>query len=148
MRKLLVAGLLASTFVASAPAASAQEAADGPADGEIIVTARRVEESLQRVPAAITAFGAQELLERGIRTDSDLQLNTPGLTIRQTQGNNSLTYSIRGQTADTFSGTPSAVIAYLNEVPLTISSASSFYDLANVQVLKGPQGTLFGRNAT
>jgi iron complex outermembrane recepter protein len=150
MRKLMIASLLAGTFVTSVPAALAQEVRDQTvASGdEILVTARRVEESLENVPAAITAFSANDLLERGIRTDSDLQLNTPGLTIRQTQGNNSLTYSIRGQTADTFSGTPSAVIAYLNEVPLTTSSASSFYDLANVQVLKGPQGTLFGRNAT
>jgi iron complex outermembrane receptor protein len=149
MRKYLVAGLLAST-TAMAPAAYAQDSGDQTAASgdEIVVTARRVEEALENVPAAITAFSANDLLERGIRTDSDLQLNTPGLTIRQTQGNNSLTYSIRGQTADTFSGTPSAVIAYLNEVPLTTSSASSFYDLANVQVLKGPQGTLFGRNAT
>lgn len=149
MRKFLVASLLASTAAMSAPALAQEAADEAVASGdEIVVTARRVEEDLQNVPAAITAFSANDLLERGIRTDADLQLNTPGLTIRQTQGNNSLTYSIRGQTADTFSGTPSAVIAYLNEVPLTTSSASSFYDLANVQVLKGPQGTLFGRNAT
>jgi iron complex outermembrane receptor protein len=151
MRRIVIAGLLAGVCLAHAPIAAAQSAPQGDEASDtdaIIVTARRREESLQRVPAAITAFGSQDLLERGIRTDSDLQLNTPGLTIRQTQGNNSLTYSIRGQTADTFSGTPSAVIAYLNEVPLTTSSASSFYDLANVLVLKGPQGTLFGRNAT
>jgi iron complex outermembrane recepter protein len=115
---------------------------------EVVVTARRRNESLATVPIAITAIGGEQLVERSIRTDSDLQLAAPGLTIRQTQGNNSLTYSIRGQSADTFSGSPSAVIAYLNEVPLTIGSASSFYDLQSVQVLKGPQGTLFGRNTT
>jgi iron complex outermembrane receptor protein len=150
MRKsILVASLLASTCAVSAPAWAQEPVSESAASGdEIIVTARRREESLQDVPAAITAFNAEQLLQRGIKTDSDLQLATPGLTIRQTQGNNSLTYSIRGQTADTFSGSPSAVIAYLNEVPLTISGASSFYDLESVQVLKGPQGTLFGRNAT
>lgn len=115
---------------------------------EVIVTARRRDENLSRVPIAMTAMSADQIAERSIRTDSDLQLAAPGLTIRQTQGNNSLTYSIRGQSADTFSGSPSAVIAYLNEVPLTIGSASSFYDLESVQVLKGPQGTLFGRNTT
>jgi len=115
---------------------------------EVIVTARRRDESLATVPIAITAIGGEQLVERSIRTDADLQLAVPGLTIRQTQGNNSLTYSIRGQSADTFSGSPSAVIADLNEVPLTIGSASSFYDLESVQVLKGPQGTLFGRNTT
>ena len=145
-RNWIAAGLLAGSF------ASAVHAQDNPRPGfdsdDIVVTARRRDETLSTVPAAITAFSAEQLVERGIRTDSDLQLAAPGLTIRQTQGNNSLTYSIRGQTADTFSGSPSAVIAYLNEVPLTISGASSFYDLETVQVLKGPQGTLFGRNAT
>lgn len=115
---------------------------------EVIVTARRRDESLASVPIAVTVIGAEQLIARSIRTDADLQLTAPGLTIRQTQGNNSLTYSIRGQSADTFSGSPSAVIAYLNDVPLTIGSAASFYDLQSVQVLKGPQGTLFGRNTT
>ncbi len=115
---------------------------------EVVVTARRRDESLANVPIAVTALSAEQLNQRQVRTDSDLQLAVPGLTIRQTQGNNSLTYAIRGQSADTFSGSPSAVVAYLNEVPLTISGASTFYDLASVQVLKGPQGTLFGRNTT
>lgn len=126
----------------------AQTGGEAASSNEIVVTARRRDESLSRAPVAVTAFRAEELVERSIRTDSDLQLVTPGLTIRQTQGNNSLTYSLRGQTADTFSGTPSAVVTYLNEVPLTIAGASSFFDLESVQVLKGPQGTLFGRNAT
>jgi iron complex outermembrane receptor protein len=148
MKKIVTAGLLASVALPVVPV-HAQEAAEGYADdGAIIVTARRREESLQTVPAAITAFDSDALEDRVIKSDSDLQLVAPGLTIRQTQGQNSLTYSIRGQTADTFSGSPSAVIAYLNEVPLTIGGASSFYDLENIQVLKGPQGTLFGRNAT
>lgn len=152
MRTLLVAALAAGTMLSPATASAqdqgATAAADAPNEGDIIVTARRRDETLSTVPAAITALSSDDLVERGVRTDSDLQAVAPGLTIRQTQGNNSLTYSIRGQTADTFSGSPSAVIAYLNEVPLTINGASSFYDLANVQVLKGPQGTLFGRNAT
>ncbi|AMN47763.1 hypothetical protein ACG33_11775 [Steroidobacter denitrificans] len=133
--------------------ASAQESGASIVDSragveEVIVTARRRSEDLARVPGTIAVFGQDQLIERAIRSDSDLQLVAPGLTIRQTQGNNSLTYSIRGQSADTFSGSPSAVIAYMNEVPLTIGSASSFYDLESIQVLKGPQGTLFGRNTT
>ena len=131
------------------PPASPAVAAPGGGDGsDIVVTARRRNESLERVPIAVTAISGAQLTERNIRTDSDLQLSAPGLTIRQTQGNNSLTYSLRGQSADTFSGSPSAVVTYLNEVPLTISGASTFFDLESVQVLKGPQGTLFGRNAT
>jgi iron complex outermembrane receptor protein len=150
MNKHLIGALLAGATCIVTPAFAADSSAPGAAatSDDIIVTARRKDESLEKVPEAITAFNAQALEARQIRSDADLQLNTPGLTIRQTQGNNSLSYSIRGQTADTFSGSPSAVIAYLNEVPLTVGSAQSFYDLGSVQVLKGPQGTLFGRNAT
>lgn len=114
----------------------------------ITVTARRKDESLARVPIAITAIGQEDLVTRAVTTDADLQRTVPGLTIRQTQGNNSLTYSLRGQSADIFSGSPSAVITYLNEVPMPVSGASSFFDLESIQVLKGPQGTLFGRNTT
>lgn len=115
---------------------------------EVVVTARRRDESLEKVPIAISVIGAKQLIERQVLSDADLQVAVPGLTIRETQGNNSLTYSIRGQSADTFSGSPSAVVTYFNEVPLTVAGASTFYDLQSIQVLKGPQGTLFGRNTT
>lgn len=116
--------------------------------GDIVVTARRRAESLQRVPAAITAFDADQLAQRSINTQSDLQTTVPGLTLRQTQGQNSLTYSIRGQTVDAFSGSSTAVVPYVNDVQLNNGGAASFFDLSSIQVLKGPQGTLFGRNAT
>lgn len=151
MRTLFTAALAAGTMLSPAGSALAQSAGTTATqinEGDIVVTARRRDETLSTVPAAITALSSDDLVQRGVHTDADLQLVAPGLTIRQTQGNNSLTYSIRGQTADTFSGSPSAVIAYLNEVPMAINGANSFYDLENVQVLKGPQGTLFGRNAT
>jgi iron complex outermembrane recepter protein len=134
--------------VVFAETASVQPSQEEAKLDEVVVTARRRNESIEKVPIAVTAISAEQLDERQVRTDSDLQTTVPGLTIRQTQGNNSLTYAIRGQSADTFSGSPSAVVAYLNEVPLTISGASTFYDLESVQVLKGPQGTLFGRNTT
>lgn len=151
----LTTSILLATTMISAPGLAWAQAQDQAAQAaspavsqEIVVTARRRSENISRVPTAITAFSGEQLAERAIRTDSDLQLVTPGFTVRQTQGNNNLTYAIRGQTADTFSGSPSAVVAYLNEVPLSVSAASSLFDLESVQVLKGPQGTLFGRNAT
>ncbi len=151
-RALALAGLVAPVSVlAQGTTADSPEGAYGGSGSpleETLVTARRRTENVSRVPISISALNANQILERTIRTDSDLQSAVPGLTIRQTQGNNSLTYAIRGQSADTFSGSPSAVIAYLDEVPLTISGASTFYDLASIQVLKGPQGTLFGRNTT
>ncbi len=130
------------------PVAAVAQEGGASALEEVVVTARRRSESLSTVPISVSALSSAQLLERNVFTDADLQAAVPGLTIRQTQGNNSLTYSIRGQSADTFSGSPSAVVAYMNEVPLSISGASTFYDLESVQVLKGPQGTLFGRNTT
>jgi iron complex outermembrane receptor protein len=140
--------LALTVLVSPAVAADAGTAPAAKGLDEVVVTARRRDENLEKVPVAVSAIGAEQLSERQVRSDSDLQLTVPGLTIRQTQGNNSLTYAIRGQSADTFSGSPSAVVAYLDEVPISINGASTFYDLQSVQVLKGPQGTLFGRNAT
>ena len=158
-RTVVAASALAIAIAASTASAQAQSreetppagaAADAPLydNDAIVVTARRREEDVSQVPIAVTALSSQALVERAVVSDADLQRTVPGLTIRQTQGNNSLTYSLRGQSADIFSGSPSAVITYFNEVPVPVSQASSFFDLSSVQVLKGPQGTLFGRNAT
>ncbi|MCW1384893.1 TonB-dependent receptor plug domain-containing protein [Novosphingobium sp. KCTC 2891] len=130
--------------------AFAQEsaAADAPAQDEIIVTARRRGEDIARVPTAVAAISADALAQRSITTQADLQSAVPGLTIRETQSNNNLSYSIRGQTIDAFSGSAAAVVPYINEVNFAAGGASNLYDIESVQVLKGPQGTLFGRNAT
>jgi iron complex outermembrane receptor protein len=147
----LACGFAAALMAPASASAEAQPAAaaePAPQVGEVIVTARRRAENLARVPVAVTAFSGQQLVDRQIRSDTDLQLATPGLTIRQTQGPNTLTFSIRGQSADTFSGSPTSVVPYLNEVPITSTTAATFFDMDSIQVLKGPQGTLFGRNAT
>jgi iron complex outermembrane receptor protein len=115
---------------------------------EIVVTARRVSENIEKVPEVVTAFTSEAIANRGIETEEDIQLSTPGLTLRETEGQNSLTYAIRGQTVDAFSGSATAVVPYFNEVQANSQGAGSFFDLESIQVLKGPQGTLFGRNAT
>ncbi|HUD90712.1 TonB-dependent receptor plug domain-containing protein [Sphingobium sp.] len=101
-----------------------------------------------KVPTTVAAIGAEGLQARGIATQADLQASVPGLTVRETQSNNNLNYAIRGQTVDAFSGSSTAVVPYVNEVPFTAGGISSFFDLESIQVLKGPQGTLSGRNAT
>lgn len=146
------AGLILSSLslaVSGALATQVTQAAEGARSlDEIVVTARRREESLQDVPVAVQAFGSQQIKEKGIQTEADLQMNTPGLMVRATNSSNQLNYSLRGQSVDAFSYSAPAVLAYLNEVQTGGVVASSFFDLESIQVLKGPQGTLFGRNAT
>jgi iron complex outermembrane recepter protein len=115
---------------------------------EVIVTARRKDENLERVPVAITVLGAAQLQAQSIRTEADLQSAVAGLVIRQNQAQSQFNYSIRGQSVDSFSGSPPGVLPYIDEVQVSAPVANSFYDLESIQVLKGPQGTLFGRNTT
>ncbi len=130
-------------------AAESAKASGGEVVGEIIVTAQRREASLQKTPVAVSVIGGKALTDRAITTESDLQSVTPGLTVRASQNSNQLNYAIRGQNLDAFSNTRPGVLPYFNEIQVGgAGGASAFYDLQSVQVLKGPQGTLFGRNAT
>jgi iron complex outermembrane recepter protein len=148
----IVAGAL--SWSAAAPAQNAKAApvaTQTPAVAEldtIVVTARRTEEKLQDVPVAVTALSGAALAEIGVTSQTDLQFATPGLTVRQTGSSDQLNYAIRGQSVDAFSFASPAVVAYFNEVQVGGVANTSFFDLDSIQVLKGPQGTLFGRNAT
>ncbi|WP_216628551.1 TonB-dependent receptor [Sphingobium cupriresistens] len=130
------------------PQAAAERAVSPSAAQDIVVTARRREEKLADVPVAVEAFGNQAINDRGILTEADLQSATAGLTVRQTGSSNQTNFSLRGQSIDAFSFASPAVLIYFNEFNTQGSSASSFFDLESIQVIKGPQGTLFGRNAT
>jgi iron complex outermembrane receptor protein len=136
----LLGNLAQTTHAAEAQAAVELET--------VLVTARRTEEKLQDVPVAVTALSADALIEQHITSQTDLQFATPGLTVRQTGSSDQLNYAIRGQSIDAFSFASPAVVAYFNEVQVGGVANTSFFDLASIQVLKGPQGTLFGRNAT
>ena len=118
---------------------------------DIIVTARRKEESLQSVPIAVQAFSGDVLTERNIQDATDLQKMVPALTTYQ-QARDEVTLSIRGLSSSGASaqGQNPRVTAYFAQVPLQTgdNGPGRFFDLQNVQVLKGPQGTLFGRNST
>ncbi|QNA85384.1 TonB-dependent receptor [Sphingomonas sp. So64.6b] len=117
---------------------------------DIVVTARRTEERAQRVPVSITAFTQDSLREKSINTGTDLQNYTPSLSVLGDVARNQETYSIRGMGGNGGPGTGSGpgVVGYFAEVPSTVSGPGNFFDLASLQVLKGPQGTLFGRNTT
>ncbi|MFT3754416.1 MAG: TonB-dependent receptor [Pseudoxanthomonas sp.] len=114
----------------------------------VTVTARRVEESMQDVPVSITALSQETLKERGVNNTFDLQFSSPSLTVStsQTTGRLAGSYTIRGQKSAA-DDAPPGVVTYLDEVPvLPYQLGHAMFDLDNVQVLKGPQGTLFGRN--
>jgi iron complex outermembrane receptor protein len=115
---------------------------------DIVVTARRVREDVSKVPITVTALSASAIAEQGITTETDLQAAVPGLTVRASETNNQLNFSIRGQSLDSFSGGAPGVLPYIDEVQINTATASSLYDMENIQVLEGPQGTLFGRNDT
>lgn len=142
-------GILASQAAFAQAQSNETNASAATDEGEIIVTAQRREASLQKTPVAVSVIGGEALAERAITTESDLQSATPGLTVRASQNSNQLNYAIRGQNLDAFSNTRPGVLPYFNEIQVGgAGGASAFYDLQSVQVLKGPQGTLFGRNAT
>lgn len=114
---------------------------------EVIVTAQRTSESIQDVPIAVTALTGDMLEERGIITPSDLQMNSPSLSYTSTNFGG-YSFSIRG-IGNLVIGGESGVSTHLNEIPISSNmNAIEFYDLERVEVLRGPQGTLFGRNAT
>lgn len=116
---------------------------------EVIVTAQKRAESVQDVPIAITAMSADFVADVGAQTVDDLGIYTPGLETRITQPTQP-SFSIRGITTNDFGiGADPAVAVYVDGVYSGRSGASltAFQDLERVEVLKGPQGTLFGKNA-
>lgn len=115
----------------------------------VIVTAQRVTENLQDVPIAVSAFNSDHMEDRQIITPSDLQLNMPSMTYTATNfGGQSV--SIRGiGTLVTGSSAEPGVSVHLDEISMPSNlNATEFFDMERVEVLRGPQGTLFGRNAT
>lgn len=146
---------LAATVALAAGEAGAPVGAQSAAEseqselGEVVVTAQRRSSSLERTPVAIAVVSGDALVQRAVVTESDLQAVTPGLTVRASTNSNQLNYALRGQSLDAFSGTRPGVLPYVDEVQIGGGGgASAFYDLSSVQLLKGPQGTLFGRNST
>lgn len=114
---------------------------------EVVVTAMRTSESIQDVPIAVTALTGQMLEDQGIINPSDLQMSAPSLSFTATNFGGS-SFSIRG-IGNLAIGGESGISTHLNEIAIGSNlNAIEFYDLERVEVLRGPQSTLFGRNAT
>lgn len=122
---------------------------DNASDNVILVQARRRGEDIQTVPVAVSAFSEEVLDSRGIVTTQDLTFVTPGLVVAPALSRDVPAFVIRGQQRlESGVGAP-AVATYFADVPLSVQgSLLPTFDIQSVQVLKGPQGTLFGRNTT
>jgi len=156
---VLALGGAVPVFAQNAPAAG--EATDASRGGvelsEVIVTARRVEERAQDVPISMTVLDQKQLTNRNVVNAADLSAYIPSLSSNSNFGAENSSFAIRGFVQDP--GTAPSVAVYFADVVALRgptqgvqagdgAGPGNFFDLQNVQVLKGPQGTLFGRNTT
>ncbi|MCE7798682.1 TonB-dependent receptor [Sphingobium sufflavum] len=157
MRKRYPYSVLASVSLSALTLFSAPVLAqEAVSDDTIVVTARRTEERLQDVPISITVFNQQQLSNRNVVTAGELATYTPSLQANGRFGAESTSFSLRGFTQEGQT-TPSVAVYFADVVAPRAQGGTTggngagvgaFFDLQNVQVLKGPQGTLFGRNTT
>jgi iron complex outermembrane receptor protein len=149
-RPVLAAAIACALGVAvpSAPT-RAQPAAPSASAGldEVIVTARRREESVQEVPLSIVVLDGDALTNQGVLRPSELQFAVPGFYVQNYETR--ATIAMRGVGAQV-AGSTSAVAAHVNGIYQASSAAqlNRLFDIQRVEVLKGPQGTLYGRNST
>ncbi|WP_422061464.1 TonB-dependent receptor [Sphingopyxis sp.] len=142
-------GALVTAQAAQAQATAATEEEGGYRSDEIIVTATKRETSLQDTPLAISAIGGAAMEERGIDDVANLQSYVPNLRVGQEQDGVKITLrgiGIQGTSSITDNG-----VAFYQDnfyVSRPAGGSAVFYDVNRVEVLRGPQGTLYGRNAT
>lgn len=143
--RYMAAAIAALTTVSASPALYAQGMLE-----EVIVTAQKRDQSLQDVPIAVTAFTGAMLEQAGVKDMFDLQTSAPSLIVGQTQTATNTTFSIRGIfTSSQNFGLEPSVGLYVDGVYRARqgSMINNMVDVASVEVLRGPQGTLFGRNS-
>ncbi len=147
----VLALMAAASPAAAQTTAAPQQKADDTGIVDIIVTAQRQSETAQTVPIAITAFSAETLKAQQINTTSDLQLTLPNITYTKGNFTSSSSFNIRG-IGDLCVGIAcdSATAIHVNDVPILGSPIfqNEYFDIERLEVLRGPQGTLYGRNAT
>lgn len=140
--------LMAAVAAITAASASTGLYAQGVLE-EVIVTAQKREQSLQDVPVAVSAFNAEMIEKSGVKDMFDLQVNAPSLFVQQTQTSTTTNFQIRGVfTSSQNFGLESSVGLYVDGVYRARqgSMINNLVDVGSVEVLRGPQGTLFGRN--
>jgi len=131
----------------------AQEAdADQPmGEGDIVVTAQRKSERLQDVGIAVVSYSGEDMKAQGLTSTTELAKFTPGVNVSGTLGGQGLQFSIRGVTQSDYNDAIEAPVAvYIDDTYVSSQQGqgAALFDIERVEALKGPQGTLFGRNAT
>ena len=149
-RNLIAASILAIAIATPAYAQRVDSAASNVGDGEIVVTAQKREQRVSDVGITMSVLGSQQLQSSGINDVVDLPKITPGLSTGLAYTGYPV-FSVRGVSFNSGQlATPPAVSFYVDEIPIPYAPQASnmLFDLQRVEVLKGPQGTLFGQNAT
>lgn len=149
---MLVVAIPASSLSAQSDSTRTDSTRRAPsALSAVRVTAQRRDEVAQRVGLSITPLSATQLAERGVQGPFDLQRVTPGLEIEPAFGSGQPQYRLRGLGfSDYATNNSSTVGVYVDEValPFPVQTQGLLFDLERVEVLRGPQGTLYGRNST
>lgn len=160
MKLTLRAGIAAAGLIVAMPAfaqeadAAADAGADAASSGieDIVVTARKRAESVQDVPVAITAMSGDQMVDRSVKDITDIAASTPSFFAQTSSADPAaLLVSMRGQSAtDALMTLDSPVGVYVDGVylPRSIGLRAAMVDIERVEVLRGPQGTLFGKNTT
>ena len=156
MNKLLLSASISILTIAASSVASAQSTSNNNDQnattiGEIIVTAQRREQASQDVGVSLSVIGGEQLDEKGISVVNDLENAVPNMEVDSQFGGGQPQFRIRGIGAREYSSNNASTVGiYVDEVahPYTVTTQGALFDIARMEVLRGPQGTLYGRNTT
>jgi iron complex outermembrane recepter protein len=144
---LLVSGAFPVTF--AAPAAA--DANDSGELASIVVTAQRRQESAQEVPISLSTLTSDDLAARDVKTVNDIAYLAPSVQVEPQFGSGQVSFRIRGVGFNDYASNNSPTVGvYVDEVayPLPVQTQGLLFDINRVEILRGPQGTLYGRNTT
>ncbi len=150
VKTVLLAGAAWGALSASAVAQEASTEPQASTIDDVVVTARRREETLKDVPVAVSAFSSEQLEQKGAADITELTRSAPSLTLQAARGSNSTLISfIRGVgQQDPLWGFEPGVGLYMDDVYIARPQAAvlDIFDIQRIEILRGPQGTLYGRN--